>query len=1071
MPIQPAATQSAATNHDLAEDLAELHAALQRERWRLSWALVGKAVLLVASFALLIPLLAITLDHALPGGLPLQVISATGLMWVSGLAVVAVVLAGWWLLRRLSWAYVARRFERHSGVRHNAVLNAVLLSDNREASFATGAAARQAWIALEQAEPLPAPRRLPLGGLLLVITLALWLIYMLLQPKPIGPSLARFFGFALPAPTATSVARVSPAPGDVVYAGAPLQLVFDINGRTVESATFVRLEENVAAGAPLPLDAVPTANAPHRWRIQLAPHEVTAGTLAYTIAAGDAVFADTIEVRPEPRLVGVTVEIEPPAYTDLPARTTTDPELSVWFGTQARFAIESNAAISDPIFVHRGASEARTRMRTRASEPNVARVAVPLLESGEYRFLFTDDVGRAAESETFRVTVRRDTAPVVEVVEPRVSEPVLDVSDVPFLRVEARDDLRVNSLAVLVEQDDGTEQRVPLELADRGARLGHAIVTIPTAEFAVPAGGERRVRFIARDNYAERDGTPAPQVGSSASYTLTLANPPPSNAPRGPEPVELDEDGPTTNNAIGATRRRGSDGVNGTGEPTGEAGSGAGDAGTLDPELTAADLAERISGNAGENASATGQPGAGNGAADGQPPVTQEEMEQVADLIRELQEDYPELIEQLREQAGGSGDGAPLPEAEQGAESDEQTSQNDDAGGDGGGGGARDNAGEPAPGKDGDNADQSGADAGDAHRDQQAGDASDSASEPERAPPEAGDDSQEADPAVDPLDPNEAAAAPESTEEAGAPKSDEPVDTHEAGAQAEQQPTTQPAPESSQPSSTDAPEPSDAESTRSTEQSEREGESSSTAESESAPPGSNPSEAEQTGDRDASGQDEAPPDASDAQGIDAGNASAPDQAAGSAPEAQGEAPGAGETPGATDGVSDPDAPRGTGEESDAIAPQPPDQPPAPATPVAPEAGASAPADHNSDALDLIELLQRRGALDETLLDEFDAPPAQKRAFVERYNKVFERIEQVQALRANERWLQRVVLGDAGRVRGAGGAAGFGRGIEVSTLADALTGAGEQQQVVQPDLQRLLDAYYEALARQARAAEE
>ena len=219
----------------------------------------------------------------------------------------------------------------------------MLVRDRAELGYAAEGAARQAAVALRGGVGGGAAA----GGVrgkaagVLFVTVVLWVVYGVLAPKPLLPSLARFVGVALPAPTATRLELLRPAESEVIHAGEALAIEIAVRGRAVEGVWFELLGEgegsSVAARRGFPVRGPGRED---RRTIVLAPHEVM-DDLRFRCRAGDAVLEGVITVQPQPEIEGLRIELVPPAYTGESARTVSEPDLHIWAGTQARFELES----------------------------------------------------------------------------------------------------------------------------------------------------------------------------------------------------------------------------------------------------------------------------------------------------------------------------------------------------------------------------------------------------------------------------------------------------------------------------------------------------------------------------------------------------------------------------------------------------------------------------------------------------------------------------------------------------------------------------------------------------------
>ena len=511
-------------------------------------------------------LLVVVADHVAPRGLPAYLIFAAGLLWLAGSLFAALAIAAG-CVRRLNDAYVAQALERTHGIRHNLVINTVLLEAAPQAAYALPAAARQAESAVASAAPSGNPLRvLRSPAVLCLAILAAWLIYAWLAPKPVGASLARMFGANRAAPSATWIELRRPQPGDVLHAGEPLELEFALRGRPVEQAwlEWRPAAEPTRAAVRTPLHRS-GGRAEDIRRLTLAPHEV-AGDLQFRCTAGDGELRGVLRVQPRPDIARWQIQITPPAYLGLPASTTADPELRLWQGARVHLAFDANAEIRDAVFVFRSDRETRTRMTVEPSDPRRASVTLPFDESGRWWVEFSDPWGYPfRDSQSHALDVRTDRPPRVTLVSPAEQDArdVVDVERVGRLAAAVADDVRITSALLVILRGERTE-RIDV-LGPTAPTAGEAIeVGLAAAGLPLEIGETATAWFEATDNRARRDGKPAPQTGVSPTLTLTRSQPAPAEVAQAAESqpsAELAEDTPL----VQRTRRRAA-GEDGEGE-------------------------------------------------------------------------------------------------------------------------------------------------------------------------------------------------------------------------------------------------------------------------------------------------------------------------------------------------------------------------------------------------------------------------------------------------------------------------------------------------------------------------
>jgi hypothetical protein len=526
---------------------------------------------------LLFPLFVVMLDHATRGGLPRIVIAGVGLSW--GVAAVAGVCVGWARSRRMrSDRFLAHDLEHVHGVRHNLLINAVDVHDDPAYPYASQKADQQTAAALREPLP-PAPVRLVPGRRTWIVlaVVAAWIGYAWVAGKPVWPSVARFLGLDLAAPTATRLKLIAPAVGRPLYRDQPLVVEVAVFGAPADNIVFERLPGRSSSNDSSVMYVMTPAEAddgqPVR-RLTLAPNELP-DVLSYRIRGGDAVVRGQFELHERPRLVGWRVELSPPVYTGRDKFTSEAEEIEVIAGTRASFTAIAAAAMHDPIFVLRtDTQDVRTRMTKDGADATHASVAVQLTASGRYRAIFGDAWGRQGVSEPARrLIVRADAAPEVAIVTPTLEDAPdgeVDVTYTPWVRALAHDDIGLKQVSMVLARD-GQQLRRALPLDD-DKELN---IALATSEFDVAVGETVRVWFEAVDGRERADGKPSAQLVRSRVLRLTRSALPPQ-PPAEPTPDGQGQDTPGDGGADGAQSQPGgtgdtSDGTDGGGEG-GEAG-------------------------------------------------------------------------------------------------------------------------------------------------------------------------------------------------------------------------------------------------------------------------------------------------------------------------------------------------------------------------------------------------------------------------------------------------------------------------------------------------------------------
>jgi len=134
--------------------------------------------LTVGAAAGLVLLLAVVGDHLLPGGLPDGVIRTIGLLWLAGVGGLLIGTLVVNVFRRVNPVFLGREIEQAGGIRHNVLVNALLLQLRQREPAVVDASLTAAARALA-ADP-PEHRYLPRDGagryVLVLATVVAWLL-------------------------------------------------------------------------------------------------------------------------------------------------------------------------------------------------------------------------------------------------------------------------------------------------------------------------------------------------------------------------------------------------------------------------------------------------------------------------------------------------------------------------------------------------------------------------------------------------------------------------------------------------------------------------------------------------------------------------------------------------------------------------------------------------------------------------------------------------------------------------------------------------------------------------------
>lgn len=989
--------------------------------------------------AALVPLGVVMLDHAVSNGLPRVLIIAFGLSWFA-----ATVWAILWMLRnaahrRTNAAFAARLLEHALHIKHNPLVNTILLGRSEQTHYAAVVSTREALAALSAAEEDPAravPRSFaPL--LLMLLSLGVWLFYASIATKPILPSLERMFGVNLAAPTATRLVWVKPRHDQAVYVGDPLEVEVEVRGAAVADV-MLEVRRQPGPDAPpaltLPLVSRPDGDAARRGAM-LAPHEV-GGDLYLRCVGGDAELQRRVEVWPLPTIESLKLLVRPPAYTGLKEYTTASGRVEVWAGTEIEFEFAANAEIRDPVLVFSSRTETRSRMQVAEHAPRTARATLPLRESGEYWIEFNDRRGHPYENPVRRrIVVHEDGAPEVEIISPSVEEAqdgIVDVREIAQLEARARDDILLRSVTFVVRRG---ARETRSELLSTPQRDGKPVdVAVSTEAVKLEVGERADAWFEAADAFPVPDKPQGGRVSKSRVLVLTRSEPPPEPQPQ---------------STPGADENAGDD-ARDAGAENAESGSGGGGPEEDDNSNAQADQRSE-QGGAGERAADDSQ------ASDAADKPEQSKADENAEGRDAPQQDKGEV----RDQEGGSGGDSEKEQREFSEELKKFAAEH------------------------GDEAEQINEQRGDASgRDQPQSQPADDDADSEKPPADsAGQQQRDKKPAGETRD-EKAGDSPKSDENA-ADAGDESKDTPESHKPESRQdkngPTASRPAEQDQPSdiaepkSGRRPKGEDSAGQKPTDPKKENAGQPGDTKSKSEPPAGS----DQSSPSDKPGGEQTPPATTQQPnpndpgsgggqpGRGGKNADAKAPADPGEPASQPADPNPPQTRPA-DAPSQPNAPTGdpkSNEDQPADDAPPPSVPPQPGAPAV-EDDLSAAGVKNRELLNVLNVLERAEELSDDQLADLGWPAPQRSAFLDALKRLDRAARRAGFNGRTAEWLSRGELGTSEVTRGAPPGAGVSRALSSESLdEDPLERiAAPAEQRVSPELKRLLDAYYRTLAK-------
>ena len=218
----------------------------------------------------------------------------------------------------------------------------------------------------------------------------------------------------------------------------------------------------------------------------------------------------------------VLIQVEPPAYTSLPSRTQTNPDLEIPAGSQVSWQWTTQ----QPFDLARLSFSDEDQMQSSSTQGNRIVFSKKIEKGGYYQLNLTGPQDRSWESRYFQILVQPDQPPEVALLEPGVAHLQLDPEKgmVLHLEGEARDDFGIASAALHVTAARGSGEGVQFEefqvdllgphhKPSTKTMIRHAL---DAREFGVGVGDELFVQLRVRDNRE-------PVAGETRSHTLRLS--------------------------------------------------------------------------------------------------------------------------------------------------------------------------------------------------------------------------------------------------------------------------------------------------------------------------------------------------------------------------------------------------------------------------------------------------------------------------------------------------------------------------------------------------------------------
>lgn len=504
-----------------ANDEQFLEYVLRSTRNRIRFVDVASAGLVLLAVAIAMLLGIAVADHAAPGGLSPE--TRRLLRWVG----LAALLAGLGvtvlrpLARRLNDLYIARSIEQANPNFRNELTAALQFDDAADVDPAVLSALKRR--AGRRAHEIDITRVVSMRGLGIAavvcgVAIIVMLVYALLSPKPLLPSVQRALGNdTLTAPTRTRFLAVSPADGSRVISGREVTFTARIEQPVGEAVVRIsrdggktELDDDVLTMTPLNDDGQTTWHA--TWTAGAAD-----GLASFRMICGDAATPPRrLHVLPPPVLQDVTTRIEWPAYTRRLPSASPGGDVRALAGSVATVTAVAPLPVTSAKIVFQEAGEVRPIQA--AGRNLTARFSVDTAEHYVIHYQLADGLGEA-RSVAWQVRVLPDEPPEVRLRQP-TGELALPVNARLELLAEASDDVGLVDIELHCRRGEETFN-IPLnQYQPPGRRVENLRRSFPARRFG-QVGDSIDVSVHARD--AKPTGPASRgQLGRSAVFTLTI---------------------------------------------------------------------------------------------------------------------------------------------------------------------------------------------------------------------------------------------------------------------------------------------------------------------------------------------------------------------------------------------------------------------------------------------------------------------------------------------------------------------------------------------------------------------
>ncbi len=477
------------------------------------------------------------------------------------------------LIRRINPAYAARMIELGEPKFKNSLLNYVYLRtrphrESQRVFAAVGEKAAQDLSGVSIENAIDRTQLIQIGFALVSVTLAGGM-YKLLSPKDPFATIARVVAplADIQSPSRVRVLKVDPGSVEIFF-GDSLPITADIrgSGTSIPVVLVYSTEDGQRVNATIPLSPSESKN---KFTGTLTTSESgIQQNLTYWVVAGDGRSPTySVAVRPSPTITVSSIDLRPPAYTELPAqRLLGQADIDAVEGTAVHLEALANMPIASaalellkaklppipptivdpakptlnsPIVTPTPTEFDLVERLSMAANDRTASAEFKLLRSGDeqkfthYRLKFaTSDGQRNRHEQVYSVRIQPDIAPEIEVLEPTENKLQVPVNGKLSIKARALDpDFKISAIRLVAMQKGKVilEQNLPL---DHPAGVGnvHGQFRLRPNALSLQPGDEIVFHLVAKDNRrSPLSDQPDPNEARSANFELTITPPLDSN--------------------------------------------------------------------------------------------------------------------------------------------------------------------------------------------------------------------------------------------------------------------------------------------------------------------------------------------------------------------------------------------------------------------------------------------------------------------------------------------------------------------------------------------------------------